>query len=60
MCPHRLRLAIIPGQPVLFGYIPEGDSRGVVCLVPERERATEVAALRQSLEEALDASGVYL
>jgi len=53
-----MRLAIIPGQPVLFGYTPRSSARGVVYLVPEGGHATEVSALKIALEQALDSGQV--
>jgi hypothetical protein len=56
--PHRLRLAIIPGQPALFGYAPDGDAQGATFVVPTAEGAKEIASLAFRLAGLLDSSDV--
>lgn len=59
ICPGKLRLAVIPGQPVLFGYEPDSGEKGKTILVPYEANEDLVDSLIESLDALVRSNKIF-
>jgi len=59
VCPHEFRFAVLPGQPVLFGYRPEGQHKGRTILLPYAGNEELADSLIASLESLVRANHIF-
>jgi hypothetical protein len=58
ICPHVFRLAVLPGQPVLFGYRPEGGEKSRTTLIPYAGNEALVETLAAGLASLVRANRI--
>jgi hypothetical protein len=59
VCPHEFRFALVPRQPVLFGYRPDNGERGRTILVPYAGNEELVDSLIASLDSLVCSNHIF-